>query len=282
MILFLNIIALYSFQAIVWLFYNVRYKILLYTYNDPCDLLTPIWLVLVIHAPYFINTLAYPSFHFCIMIERARATLFAENYEKEGRLLGIYMSLFVWLISIIYYIYISLAALADTEEFGQPQGAIYMTTKYNALPMFYMTIFTLILMIVTTICDWRIIILNRKIKNLNKNSAKYSLSQNFQLNENTLSMRLILPLDLSYALFYSFYIVFAIILRAYKSSMPISQYILFYNVDDTFLFVHIAITLIVYISFINYIKKCKNRITQNIFAQEQAKLHFKQLQEFWR
>jgi len=67
----------------------------LYTYNDPCDLLTPIWLVLVIHAPYFINTLAYPSFHFCIMIERARATLFAENYEKEGRLLGIYMSLFV-------------------------------------------------------------------------------------------------------------------------------------------------------------------------------------------
>jgi len=56
--------------------------------------------------------------------------------------------------------------LADTEEFGQPQGAIYMTTKYNALPMFYMTIFTLILMIVTTICDWRIIILNRKIKNL--------------------------------------------------------------------------------------------------------------------
>uniref|UniRef100_A0A914NRH8 Uncharacterized protein n=1 Tax=Meloidogyne incognita TaxID=6306 RepID=A0A914NRH8_MELIC len=88
-------------------------------------------------------------------------------------------------------------------------------------------------MIVTTICDWRIIILNRKIKNLNKNSAKYSLSQSFQLNENTLSMRLILPLDLSYALFYSFYIVFAIILRAYKSSMPITQYILFYNVDDT-------------------------------------------------
>nr|CAD2177527.1 unnamed protein product [Meloidogyne enterolobii] len=216
------------------------------------------------------------------MIERARATLLAEKYEKEGRLLGIYMSLAVWLISIIYYIYISLAALADTEEFGQPKGLIYITSKYNALPMFYMTIFTLILMIVTTLCDWRIIILNRKIKNLTKNSAKYSLSQNFQLNENTLSMRLILPLDLSYALFYSFYIVFAIILRAYKSSMPLTQYILFYNVDDTFLFVHTAITLIVYISFVNYIKRYRSRLAKNKLAQEEAKLHFKQLQEIWK
>uniref|UniRef100_A0A1I8B6M3 G_PROTEIN_RECEP_F1_2 domain-containing protein n=1 Tax=Meloidogyne hapla TaxID=6305 RepID=A0A1I8B6M3_MELHA len=248
----------------------------------PCDLLTPMWLVLTIYAPYYINSIAYPSFHFCIMIERVRATILAEKYEKEGRLLGIYMCLIIWLISTIYYIYLSLATLADTETFGQPQGATYITSKYNALPLFCMTILTLILMIVTTICDWRITVLNRKIKNLNKNPTKYSLSRNFQLNENTLSMRLIFPLDLSYALFYSLYIGIVLVLRAYKYLMPLTQYILLYNAVDTFIFLHIAITIIVYISFVNYIKKYRNKTTKNTLASEQAKLHFKQLKEMWK
>ncbi|CAK5048546.1 unnamed protein product [Meloidogyne enterolobii] len=95
-------------------------------------------------------------------------------------------------------------------------------------------------------------------------------------------MRLILPLDLFYALFYSFYIVFVIVLRAYKSSMPITQYILFYNVDDMFLIVHTAVTLIVYISFVNYIKRYRTRLAKNRLAHEEAKLHFKQLQEIWK
>ncbi|CAK5048542.1 unnamed protein product [Meloidogyne enterolobii] len=108
MILFPNIIVLYFIQTIVWLFCLIRYKILLYTYRNPCDLLTPVWLVLSIYAPYFINTIAYPFFHFCIMIERARATLLAEKYEKEGRLLGIFMSLaVVSFLEVKKYLYFS-------------------------------------------------------------------------------------------------------------------------------------------------------------------------------
>jgi hypothetical protein len=35
--------------------------------------------------------LAYPAFHFCVMVERIRATLLAEKYENEGQKLGIWM-----------------------------------------------------------------------------------------------------------------------------------------------------------------------------------------------
>ncbi|KAF7635236.1 hypothetical protein Mgra_00005351 [Meloidogyne graminicola] len=247
LILFTNIIILYFIHSTFLLFSFIRYKILLYTYNNnSCNLLTPIWLVLTIYAPYYINSIAYPLFHFCIMIERIRATILAEKYENENYKLGILMCILIWLISIIYYIYLALSALADTDNFGQPQGPTYITSKYNATTMFYMTIITLILMIVTTLGDWRITILNKKIRMLSKNSIKYNLSHNFQLNENIISMRLIFPLDLSYAIFYSFYIIIVLILRAYKSSMSLTQYVLLYDAVDTFIFLHTSITIIKY------------------------------------
>lgn len=109
-ILFANIIFLYFCHSIAWLFYLIRYRvlcqmchshslpspnpifaaqILVFLYKTPCDLLTPVWMVLAIYAPYYVYTVAFPAFHFCVMIERVRATLFAAKYEHEDRRLGI-------------------------------------------------------------------------------------------------------------------------------------------------------------------------------------------------
>jgi len=43
------------------------------------------------YGPAYLHMLAYPLFHFCVLVERVRATLLAEKYEQEGQRLGIWM-----------------------------------------------------------------------------------------------------------------------------------------------------------------------------------------------
>jgi hypothetical protein len=50
------------------------------------------------------------------------------------------------------------------------------------------------------------------------NTIAYSLSRNYQLNENALAMRLILPLDTAYAIIYAIFTVLVIINRQLYAS----------------------------------------------------------------
>jgi hypothetical protein len=114
-ILFANMVLLYSIHTFSWLFCLLRYrvyfifltqfpisKILLFVYKNPCDLLTPIWMVFVIFAPYYVYTIAFPAFRFCIMAERVRATFCAEKYENENRWMGTIMA--IGIVSLMAYI----------------------------------------------------------------------------------------------------------------------------------------------------------------------------------
>lgn len=138
---------------------------------------------------------AYPAFHFCVMLERARTTVLAVRYEQEGQRLGIWMSsinvramnqkkdstaaqiaiwrcisqlnisrILQWLISMGYMTFVIVSALADTELFGQPQGIIFLTSKYNNQPIFCISIFTLGLTIFTAFCGWHITVLNKRLR----------------------------------------------------------------------------------------------------------------------
>ena len=65
-------------------------QILLLIYTDPCELLTPFWLVALSVGPIaFFYNIAHTALHFCVMLERLRATFMAQKYEQEGRRWGI-------------------------------------------------------------------------------------------------------------------------------------------------------------------------------------------------
>ena len=66
----------------------------------------------------------------------------------------------------------------------------------------------------------------------NANSS-YNLSRNYQLNENAATLRLILPLDFSYALLYPVYIALVLVIRSYKSSMSTVDYAFYYHMTNT-------------------------------------------------
>ena len=63
----------------------------------------------------------------------------------------------------------------------------------------------------------------------NKN-ATYSLSKNYQLKENLLSMRLILPLDAAFVLLFCVYVVTGFFLRLYKDKISPLHYISYYYI----------------------------------------------------
>ena len=71
-------------------FFCLIFKVLLFTYTSSCELLTPIWLVVVLIAPLYFYLVANSAIHFAIMLERIRATLFVRNYEREGFRCGIF------------------------------------------------------------------------------------------------------------------------------------------------------------------------------------------------
>jgi hypothetical protein len=129
--------------------------------------------------------MAYPAFHFCVMIERFRATIMARKYEQEGQRLGwkmaainvnlinfsifFYSSIFVflpfqWIIGFAYLFWIIYTCLLDTDNFSHPQGLIFMTSNNNATFILFMNVFFISLVIFTAFCDWRITVINKRLQ----------------------------------------------------------------------------------------------------------------------
>ena len=70
-----------------------------------------------------------------------------------------------WFLSLGYMSYVIRSAFEDTDLLGHSQGIVFLTSsKYNALPILYVTVAALLLVIGTALCDWRIFVLNRRIR----------------------------------------------------------------------------------------------------------------------
>jgi hypothetical protein len=135
-------------------------------------------------------------------------------------------------LSIGFVIYVICSALADDNLSGHLQAFFFLTSKYNSQPLFLVSICVCFLAIFMALCAWRITLWNRRIRSV-RNFANYSLSRNYQLNENRLAMSLILPLDIFYAALYSIYTSMILLIRAYQPVLSPADYIFYYNLANT-------------------------------------------------
>nr|CAD2167781.1 unnamed protein product [Meloidogyne enterolobii] len=163
-LLVFNAIIFYLINASFWAANLIRYKILVYTYSDNCNLLTPVWLAVVLIAPNYFYLIANTCIHFLIMLERVRATIFVRHYEREGIKFTAGGIIVVWILSISYTIYIICSALADNDAFGQPLGIVALTSKYNATIILYSFYATLFICVVITFCDFLVYRANKRIR----------------------------------------------------------------------------------------------------------------------
>nr|CAD2154545.1 unnamed protein product [Meloidogyne enterolobii] len=214
------------------------------------------------------------------MLERLRATLFLNKYENAGRKLTVIMIIISWVISISYMTYIILMAFADPSM--EILGALYLVNKSTANLIIYVTILTTLMVILTAFFDWRITVTNRRIQELRSCVSDYSLSTSFQLNENILSMRLILPMDIAYATIYLLYNALVVFLRSYKEELSIATYVFYYNIINLLLYLYAAVTLVVYIRFVKFLRNNQKRTNKSATKLiDQATVHFKELQKQW-
>ncbi|KAL3074466.1 hypothetical protein niasHS_015296 [Heterodera schachtii] len=282
-ILFINILVLYFFHSLTWFVYFLRYRLLLFFYTNACDLLSPVWMVPVFMGPYQVYSVAYPSLHFAVTFERIRALFLVHQYEHMGPKLIIAIVCAIWLASLLYLACIVGLALADPQISGHPQGVVYLTSDYNANLIFWAMLFTMLLVVATALCDWRIYLLNKRLNRVgNGPSTEYNLSLKYQINENILSMMLIIPLDLLYALIYPIYNVIVLVLRAYRQMLSTANYVSYYHMANTLLFLHSLVTLVVYIRFIKYVSRIRKASIVKSQPNEEANIHFKQLQAQWK
>ncbi|KAF7631199.1 hypothetical protein Mgra_00008573 [Meloidogyne graminicola] len=278
LLLFTNIVILYFIHITAQFITMFRYCLILLYYKDPCELLTPFWLAATLVGSFYLYTVCYPFLHFCIMLERLRATLFLHRYENEGRKLVVVMIIFLWVSAICYTTFIILVAYADPTM--SVEGALLLTNKNNLIVSVYVNIITCLIVIFTAYCDWKITKLNGQIHQINRDRSGYNLSLNFQLNENILAMRLILPMDIAYATIYLLYNIIASLLRSYKEDLSIANYVFYYNTTNMLQYLYTALTLIVYIRFIRFIRENQRR-TIGLTQVEHAKIYFKELEKQW-
>jgi hypothetical protein len=99
-------------------------------------------------------------------------------------------------------------------------------------------------------CLWILPILILYFRKLTRrNPVEYSLSRNYQLNENVLTMQLILPLDVFYACFYSLHIASVIVIRSFRFELSNRDYVFYYYLADTVKIVKILKSISFHSSF---------------------------------
>uniref|UniRef100_A0A914HYC6 Uncharacterized protein n=1 Tax=Globodera rostochiensis TaxID=31243 RepID=A0A914HYC6_GLORO len=94
-------------------------------------------------------------------------------------------------------------------------------------------------------------------------------------------MLLIFPLDLLFALVYPVYNIAVLILRAYKPLLSPADFVSYYHMANTLLVLHSLITVAVYIRFIKFVSKLRRQNIVKNSPNDEAKMHFKQLQAQW-
>nr|CAD2192615.1 unnamed protein product [Meloidogyne enterolobii] len=95
LILMSNVFILYLIFALSHISSAFLNFIVIFTYINPCDCLTQVWLVYLILMPAYIYNAGSPLFHFAIMIERLLATVYVKIYEKKGKIFGVISTIIV-------------------------------------------------------------------------------------------------------------------------------------------------------------------------------------------
>uniref|UniRef100_A0A1I8BQ38 G_PROTEIN_RECEP_F1_2 domain-containing protein n=1 Tax=Meloidogyne hapla TaxID=6305 RepID=A0A1I8BQ38_MELHA len=138
-----GVIILLMLIRIIWSYKTKSVKlhtnltIALFTYSDPCECLTQVWIVYMIRIPSYLYVVGSPLFHFAIMIERVLATVYVKIYENQGKKIAIISTIIMWSLLAIFLLFIYLTNSMDAETFGHPMVYITITITSYSLSQSY-------------------------------------------------------------------------------------------------------------------------------------------------
>ncbi|KAI1702191.1 serpentine type 7TM GPCR receptor class ab chemoreceptor domain-containing protein [Ditylenchus destructor] len=292
MLLITNIIILYVLHSVALIAVQLRYAIPVIFNYEPCELLSPTWMNILFRLPCYVYTTAYVLFHFALTTERARATIFARRYEREGSNYAVFCIIIVWVLTAVINGFMLVLAWND-PKFHQPTLHIVLTTDSNSTYLIFTHFFFVAVIVVTAILDYFLLYTNRKNKS---KTEDYSLSRSYQINENIIVMKLIWPLDVCFAIVFAVYLIgtgylsqsvcqfFAHVkifahFRLIRERLTVAHFVANYEVIYMILPMHSIVVLLFYLHFV---KSNKSRASSVVIEPgDSTQLHFEQLESQW-
>ncbi|KAK0417802.1 hypothetical protein QR680_013220 [Steinernema hermaphroditum] len=198
-ILFLNAFVFYAVFAVSEL---VTKGSTLFRYlfrEDPCALVTVTSVCVGLRVPAYVCITAFTAIHLAIAFERFWATYWRENYERQGRALGVVLSVVTWLVSIAAQV-----VILWEVDVSEPRPYCNVTTKsnYRILYVYYATLILIDIFATMT----HVVLLNFNRIRLRQMMERYNLSECYQLKENITVMRTLIPLVIFHTVIYSTYL----------------------------------------------------------------------------
>ncbi|KAH7721053.1 hypothetical protein AAVH_11520 [Aphelenchoides avenae] len=116
----------------VWnLWYHIKFW--RHSESEPCELMMPFWVTVVVRGPCLLYIAGYPLWHIAMTVERAWATLRVHQYEKISSSYGTVSASVVWLLSFAYAAYWGGTYLQYAcEVFAEGTFFISLTAPTNA------------------------------------------------------------------------------------------------------------------------------------------------------
>jgi len=219
-------------HAVFMLITQLRNQIMYRIYKDPCELLVPTWIVLILRGPGFIYVFGMPIVHFCAFAERALATFFVKKYEAIGNWLGWIFTSFTWTTTLLvnYYIF-------RDEDFLARKTYLGVTSENSAPKILKMHLLVLFFDFVTTLGDIGLYGINKKQKS--SRVMDYSLSKSYQLNENTAALKLLLPLSLCHSICFLLYLLLNLSAREFGNNLDYVEFMA--SLEGTYMLIPIHI-----------------------------------------
>uniref|UniRef100_A0A915EJJ6 Uncharacterized protein n=1 Tax=Ditylenchus dipsaci TaxID=166011 RepID=A0A915EJJ6_9BILA len=156
----------------------------------------------------------------------------------------------MWSVSILTDVVIVVTALQD-PVFSKPLIHTTLISSTNSNYLIAQHYILLFIVICTTILDYMVFVKNKRYKN---RQDDYNLSKSYQISENIVTLKFILPLDIAFALFLSTHLTGAVILRAMKSSVSPANFHACYDILYNIIHLHSLVTLLIFLRCAKYFK----------------------------
>uniref|UniRef100_A0AC34QTX5 Uncharacterized protein n=1 Tax=Panagrolaimus sp. JU765 TaxID=591449 RepID=A0AC34QTX5_9BILA len=193
---------------------HLRNQLVYRTFQNPCDLMMVTWVVLIVRVPGFIYVVGATLVHFCCFVERALATCYVRHYEMTGTWLGWLATFFTWSTTLFvnYWLYY-------TEDFFALKTYAGSTSQFSGPKLLIVHYVILFVDLAVLFGDLNLFLINKKQKNLRIHDYAYSLSKNYQLNENAAALQWLLPLSFVHSACFLVYALSHVLVRQFGENL---------------------------------------------------------------
>ncbi|PIC21389.1 hypothetical protein B9Z55_026238 [Caenorhabditis nigoni] len=203
--------------AVITVWSAVNFFVGLFTHNNSCAMLMSTGFCSEIRAVYLFDFCLVSASHVGIFIERTWATVFVKSYEKQGKRLGIILTIVAVITS----------AVAVQKAIQQEDMKELLTTclTFSASKSIGNQIY--IMFWVQLVLDSIVTVSHYMLYKFNKHKQQMSvgpLTEQFQRKENVKTLKQITPLLILSNITIVLYILVISVLRLFKNKLPANWY----------------------------------------------------------